>query len=158
MALRAEVAKEFKLCSVNDPAIDRDGGFAEAYAYVQERDPTKLKLLDGAQPTWFVCKPLSASVRLSVESKEEDVHTYWWAFRYGVQSIENLEGEHWIRDTTESGIKGWDFISDKSMERLVELLGAGVVDEIGHAILTRARLTRDQKKGYSLPPTVRVTR
>jgi hypothetical protein len=155
MALRSEAAAELRICSASDPAIDQHRGFAERLEYIETRDPSKLILLEGGQPTWFVCKPLTAKARIFCESRADDVAQWFWAFRFGVHAIENLEGVPWAPDHIESGVEGSTILSDKSMELLVSLIGAGVVDEIGSVILTRAKLGRDQKKGYSLPRTYR---
>lgn len=155
MALRFEAAAEFRVCSAFDPSIDTVNGFMEKQEYILQREPDRLVLLPGGQPTWFLCRPLSVQARIFCESQPDDVHQWYWAFRFGVQNIEGPEGTPWIPDHVESGISGSPILSDKSVQLLVSLAGAGIVDEIGSVILTRAKLGRDQKKGYSLPRTLR---
>src|SRR5262245_46031339 len=95
---RSEVQSNYRLIHPKDPAVDRTEMAAlRTYEGDEFRpgtwDVDDLVLREGFTPTVFVCRPLSARAVLSCDAHESDELGQFWAFRYGVESIEGAEGE-----------------------------------------------------------------
>lgn len=140
--------------SVNDPAVARSTvpDQIALKRYSEDRDMSKLRLIEGAAPAQFVMKPLPGSLRLLCESFASESTRHLMAFACSLMRIDdpNLRWE-----PKEKAIQ-WDgeeftIVDPKSVSQLDEMIGGKVVEEIGSVALQRANMTANQKKAYWLP-------
>lgn len=150
--IRSVIHAQYRLCWSGDPAIDRENGLAELWRYLREWDVELLRFREGVDPeahvTWFVCQPLSAQALIACESVEGEHRRARVAFQYAVEQVTNLDGAPWVPERIDSVLPGHrTILSDRSMDALVQQIGARVVTEIGTAIIARARMNDVEKKG-----------
>lgn len=153
MSFLAKPQDPFVVVSVNDPAIDKAsiGGKMALRKYVAERDMDVLVYLPGGRPAKFHCRPLSNQARQACEAIDAEVLRNSLAFAACFERVEDL-GVPWAPSKTLAPwSQGAQMLDGDSVDRLAELVGGKVVEEIGSVCLQRANLTANQGKAYRLP-------
>ncbi len=156
--LTGRAQEPFIVVSANDEAIDRESaeGIEALEKYLEERDPAVLVYQPGAQPTRFVCRPLSHHARLFVESQPSAAMRHEVAFRACVTAVENFRlpnGDPWHPGKAISAAweKGATILDDAPVKQLGDAGLGIVVEEVGAVCLARANMTPAQKKVYPRP-------
>lgn len=153
MSFQAKPQDPFVVVSANDPAIDKAslGGKIALRKYIAERDAEVLVYLPGGRPAKFHCRPLTNVARQACEAIDAEVLRNALAFAACLDRVEDL-GVPWTPTKT---LAPWSMqaqmLDGESVDKLAELVGGKVVEEIGSVCLQRANLTANQGKAYRLP-------
>lgn len=153
MSFTAKPQDSFTVVSVNDEALDKTSlqGVLAIKRYIRERDASVLVRVPGARAAEFRCRPLSNSARTACEAIDAEVLRNQLAFAACLEGIDNL-GIEWA---PRFAAAGWSptakMLDGESLDRLADLVGGKVIEEIGAVCLQRANLTAQQGKAYRLP-------
>ncbi len=146
--------ESIRLVVVNDPAIESETeeGLTALVKYSLDRDVAGLRMVPGAQPTVFVCRPLYGEARRWVRGfgASGEALAAFQACVTGIEGLRMPSGQPWSAGQTVKS-KWGQILSD---ECIAELSAAGldmVMEEIGSACVQLANLTPGQKKALSLP-------
>ncbi len=149
--------ESIRLVVVNDPAIESetDEGLNALVKYSLDRDINGLRMVPGAQPTVFVCRPLYGEARRWVRTfaGSGNEAQALAAFQACVTAIEHLrmpDGSPWLPGETVKA-KWGAILSDDAIKALSAAGLDMVMEEIGSACVQLANLTPGQKKVLSLP-------
>lgn len=149
---RAEFQQTFRLIYSKDPAVNK-AEFMRIEKYLKSWEIADIApaLRDGCEPTYFICRQISANAVLVCDGQVTVEFRNWWAFRYGFDSIVGLEfTEKWepAFDDSDAG----KILKGGCTGDLAERIGMDVIQEIGEGILARAHLTVPEKKGSAPQP------
>ncbi len=153
---RAEVDATFRLVHSEDPAIDTtEVGRVMRYRGTELNrghwDVEELLFREGCEPTFFVCRPLSARAAITCDAHESDNLKYWWAFRFSIEEIHGMLGpERWEPEWEQAD--GGKLLKPASAFDFGDRIGMDVPYEIGKGILTRAHLPNVEKKDSAPSP------
>lgn len=148
------------VASVSDPAIAHTAaGTPERealQAYVKSRtlaDLAKVKLCDGQQPVLVQIRPLSAKLRAAALSFPNEPQRRLVAAQYAARRVMvawAFEGADVTGSAEELAVEG-EVLSEKGIDRLMELVGGEGIEEIGSLALQRATVHPRALSPFVLP-------
>lgn len=150
--------EQFRIVSVNDPAIDTERMPLETMVkYIETRDE-KLVLpfiRPGGQPTWFHIReiPRRLMTRFVQSAAAVESMRNEHAFRAGVLTVENLHQEDGpVRSSWKAPRTEDDVIPEDVLE---QRFSPSEVDEVGAVVWNHSFLARRMRRTYRLPHTSR---